>query len=61
MPQLKTVGLGILMFFKNVSRQHNICFKIKIAIFTERYPLFYWHRATNVKINNSVSGWFWKL
>jgi len=26
---------------KNVGQQHDIRFKIKIAIFAERYPLFY--------------------
>jgi len=35
--------LSITKFFKNVGRQHDICFKIKIANFTERYPLFYWN------------------
>jgi len=28
----------------------DIPFKIKIAIFAERYPFFYWHRTTSVKI-----------
>jgi len=43
--------------FKNVNQQ-DIHFKIKIAIFAERYPFFLLHRTTNVKINNSV---FWLI